>query len=116
MQQIFKYQQKQIFIHNLIEDGIPSYPNGWPAWSDRVKAYSAINILIQAWFSPVNRKIKSLRKYLHLDVVLVDPERTFFNVSATKSAPIHSNIEIYPERSASILCQNYRNFRRRKQR
>src|SRR5699024_10519528 len=38
MQQIFKYQQKQIFIHNLIEDGIPSYPNGWPAWSDRVKA------------------------------------------------------------------------------
>ncbi|VTR51372.1 nicotinamide-nucleotide adenylyltransferase [Actinobacillus pleuropneumoniae] len=37
MQQIFKYQQKQIFIHHLKEDGIPSYPNGWQGWADRVK-------------------------------------------------------------------------------
>ncbi|SUC03852.1 transcriptional regulator NadR [Pasteurella canis] len=37
MQQIFKYQKNQIFIHHLIEDGIPSYPNGWQAWAEQVK-------------------------------------------------------------------------------
>lgn len=37
MQQIFKYQQKHIFIHHLVEDGLPSYPNGWEAWSKRVQ-------------------------------------------------------------------------------
>ena len=37
MQQIFKYQNDHIFIHHLVEDGIPSYPNGWQAWSDAVK-------------------------------------------------------------------------------
>ena len=37
MQQIFKYQQKHILIHHLSEDGIPSYPNGWEGWANRVK-------------------------------------------------------------------------------
>ncbi|WP_146698193.1 adenylyltransferase/cytidyltransferase family protein, partial [Haemophilus influenzae] len=37
MQQIFKYQKNQIFIHHLVEDGIPSYPNGWQSWSEAVK-------------------------------------------------------------------------------
>ena len=34
--QTFKYQ-KNIHIELLEEDGIPSYPNGWNEWSDRVK-------------------------------------------------------------------------------
>ena len=47
MQQIFKYQKNQIFIHHLIEDGIPSYPNGWQAWSDAVK-----NLFEEKQFTP----------------------------------------------------------------
>ena len=47
MQQIFKYQNDHIFIHHLVEDGIPSYPNGWQAWSDAVK-----NLFEEKQFTP----------------------------------------------------------------
>ena len=72
MQQIFKYQQKQIFIHHLNEEGIPSYPNGWEAWAERVKAlFEQKNIHPTMVFSSeVQDK--------------VDPARERFNVSATK--------------------------------
>ncbi|PJG85322.1 multifunctional transcriptional regulator/nicotinamide-nucleotide adenylyltransferase/ribosylnicotinamide kinase NadR [Conservatibacter flavescens] len=92
MQQIFKYQKNQIFIHHLIEDGIPSYPNGWQGWSDRVKALLAEkNIQPSVVFSSEVQDKAPYEKYLNLDVVLVDPERHFFNVSATKirNNPFH---------------------------
>ena len=85
MQQIFKYQKDQIFIHHLVEDGIPSYPNGWEGWSSAVK-----NILISknvnpsVVFSSEVQDKEPYEKYLGLEVVLVDPQREFFNVSATK--------------------------------
>ena len=83
VQQIFKYQQKQIFIHHLNEDGIPSYPNGWESWAARVKElFAEKNINPSIVFSS---EIKApYEKYLNLEVNLVDPERERFNVSATK--------------------------------
>lgn len=85
MQQIFKYQQKQIFIHHLIEDGLPSYPNGWDGWSERVKTlFKEKNVSPTVVFSSEPQDAEPYKKYLDLDVSLVDPERKFFNVSATK--------------------------------
>lgn len=85
MQQIFKYQKKQIFIHHLVEDGLPSYPNGWAAWSDAVKQlFEQKNINPSIVFSSEIQDKAPYETYLGLEVVLVDPDRKFFNVSATK--------------------------------
>ncbi|WGE31346.1 multifunctional transcriptional regulator/nicotinamide-nucleotide adenylyltransferase/ribosylnicotinamide kinase NadR [Actinobacillus genomosp. 2] len=85
MQQIFKYQQKQIFIHHLKEDGIPSYPNGWQAWADRVKElFNEKNIRPTAVFSSEIQDKEPYEKYLNLEVHLVDPKRELFDVSATR--------------------------------
>ena len=85
MQQIFKYQQKQIFIHHLNEEGIPSYPNGWEAWAERVKAlFEQKHIHPTMVFSSEVQDKAPYEKYLDLEVVLVDPARERFNVSATK--------------------------------
>ena len=85
MQQIFKYQQKQIFIHHLNEEGIPSYPNGWEAWAERVKAlFEQKNIHPTMVFSSEVQDKAPYEKYLDLEVVLVYPARERFNVSATK--------------------------------
>ncbi|KGQ70475.1 trifunctional nicotinamide-nucleotide adenylyltransferase/ribosylnicotinamide kinase/transcriptional regulator NadR [Chelonobacter oris] len=92
MQQIFKYQQKHIFIHHLIEDGLPSYPNGWEAWAARVrKLFEEKNVSPTIVFSSEPQDQEPYEKYLGLQVNLVDPERKFFNVSATKirNHPFH---------------------------
>lgn len=85
MQQIFKYQKDQIFIHHLIEDGIPSYPNGWQAWSEQVKQlFKQTNVNPTIVFSSEIQDKAPYEEYLNLEVSLVDPERQFLNVSATK--------------------------------
>ena len=92
MQQIFKYQQDKIFIHHLVEDGLPSYPNGWEAWAERVKAlFKEKNFNPTIVFSSEIQDKAPYEKYLNLEVELVDPERRFFNVSATKirNNPFH---------------------------
>lgn len=92
MQQIFKYQQGQIFIHHLVEDGIPAYPNGWEGWAKRVKElFIQQNFLPKIVFSSEVQDKEPYEKYLNLDVNLVDPQRHFFNVSATKirNHPFH---------------------------
>ncbi|EHO46228.1 nicotinamide-nucleotide adenylyltransferase [Haemophilus sp. oral taxon 851 str. F0397] len=85
MQQIFKYQKNQIFIHHLVEDGIPSYPNGWQSWSEAVKTlFNEKHFKPSIVFSSEPQDKAPYEKYLGLEVSLVDPDRTFFNVSATK--------------------------------
>lgn len=85
LQQIFKYQQSQIFIHHLVEDGIPSYPNGWEGWANQVKLlFKEKRIQPTIVFSSEPQDKAPYEKYLNLDVHLVDPERSSFNVSATK--------------------------------
>lgn len=85
MQQIFKYQQKQIVIHHLNEDGIPSYPNGWAGWATRVQElFAEKHIQPTIVFSSEPQDKAPYEQYLGLEVHLVDPERHSFNVSATK--------------------------------
>ena len=92
MQQIFKYQKHQIFIHNLVEDGLPSYPNGWEAWSREVKKlFKEKGFNPSVVFSSEIQDKAPYEQYLNLEVSLVDPDRAFFNVSATKirNNPFH---------------------------
>ncbi|NBI12859.1 multifunctional transcriptional regulator/nicotinamide-nucleotide adenylyltransferase/ribosylnicotinamide kinase NadR [[Haemophilus] felis] len=92
MQQIFKYQKNQIFIHHLVEDGIESYPNGWEAWAKQVKRlFEEKHVNPTIVFSSEVQDKAPYEKYLGLEVVLVDPKREFFNVSATKirNNPFH---------------------------
>lgn len=92
MQQIFKYQKDQIFIHHLVEDGLPSYPNGWQGWASRVsELFKEKNFTPSVVFSSEIQDKAPYEQYLHLQVELVDPDRQFFNVSATKirNNPFH---------------------------
>ena len=85
MQQIFKYQKGQIYIHHLIEDGLPSYPNGWQGWANRVRAlFTDKHFQPSVVFSSEIQDKAPYEEYLDLQVELVDPQRNFFNVSATK--------------------------------
>ncbi|MBR0573615.1 MULTISPECIES: multifunctional transcriptional regulator/nicotinamide-nucleotide adenylyltransferase/ribosylnicotinamide kinase NadR [Pasteurellaceae] len=85
MQQIFKYEQKQILIHHLEEDGLPSYPNGWEGWAERVKKlFENKGIKPTTVFSSEPQDKDPYETYLGLDVHLVDPDRVSFNISATK--------------------------------
>lgn len=92
MQQIFKYQKDQIFIHHLVEDGLPSYPNGWQGWANRVnELFNEKNFTPSVVFSSEIQDKAPYEQHLNLQVELVDPERQFFNVSATKirNNPFH---------------------------
>ncbi|PIE45645.1 MAG: trifunctional nicotinamide-nucleotide adenylyltransferase/ribosylnicotinamide kinase/transcriptional regulator NadR [Gammaproteobacteria bacterium] len=85
LQLIVKYQRPDIRIHHLVEDGLPNYPNGWAAWADRVKQlYKQRGFTPSVVFSSEVQDAQSYDRYLGLKTVLVDPERQFFNVSATK--------------------------------
>ena len=85
MQQIFKYQQKHILIHHLSEDGIPSYPNGWEGWANRVKElFVEKNIQPTIVFSSEVQDKEPYEKYLNLEVLLVAPDRTPFTGSAAQ--------------------------------
>ncbi len=90
MQQIFKYQQKQIKIHQLDETGIPSYPHGWEQWSERAqRLMSQSGILPNVIFSSEIQDEIFYEKLFKIPVHLVDPQRAFFSVSATniRNAP-----------------------------
>lgn len=83
--QIFKYQKTQIFIHHLVEDGTPSYPQGWGDWSNRVKdLFISKNIKPDVIFTSEIQDVEQYNKYLNLPVELVDPARNIVNISATK--------------------------------
>ncbi|MDP8079236.1 multifunctional transcriptional regulator/nicotinamide-nucleotide adenylyltransferase/ribosylnicotinamide kinase NadR [Phocoenobacter skyensis] len=85
MQQIFKYQQKQIFIHHLVEDGLPPYPEDWGGWAERVKTlFEQKGIQPKTVFCSEPQDKAPYEKYLGLNVHLVDPTRSSFNISATQ--------------------------------
>lgn len=74
-----------ITIHGFNEDGIPAYPNGWQAWSDRLKAsLKSKDIHPNIIFSSELQDKDFYEKYFQTAVILVDPPRDKFPVSATK--------------------------------
>ncbi len=74
-----------IIVHGFNEDGIPAYPNGWQAWSDRLKTtLQALHIQPTVIFSSELQDKDFYESYFHTAVTLVDPPRDKFPVSATK--------------------------------
>ena len=67
------------------EDGIPTYPNGWLEWSNRVKSnINDLNILPDVVFSSEPQDAPLYQEYFNLPVELFDPNRDQINISATK--------------------------------
>lgn len=84
LQKTFK-NRHNIHIHILDEAGIASYPNGWKDWSDRVKAilqkYQVIPTVI---FTSEPQDIDNHALHFGCEVKLIDANRDFINISATK--------------------------------
>lgn len=82
--QTFKYQ-KNIRIHSLDETGIPAYPNGWEGWTERVKSLLKDQGITPDYvYSSEPQDAPLYKKLLGIDTILIDPDRSFMNISATK--------------------------------
>lgn len=74
-----------IIVHGFNEDGIPAYPNGWQAWSDRLQQMLTQNRIYPTLiFSSEPQDKTFYEEYFKTEVQLVDPPRFAFPVSATK--------------------------------
>lgn len=75
---------KNVSIYIFDEEGIPSYPNGWQMWTDRVFSFlKEKNIKIDVVFTNEKDDIKNYNKYFKLPSVFLDLNRNAFPVSAT---------------------------------
>ena len=72
-----------IKVVKLDESDIPEYPNGWSEWTSLLQ--KAVNEDINAFFCGEHEYVENLKKYFPTsEVNLYDPERTNYNISATK--------------------------------
>src|SRR5699024_9204068 len=82
--QTFKYQ-KNIFIHALDEKGIAPYPHGWQEWSDRVRNLLKDKGIVPSYvYSSEPQDVEPYKNHLQLETILIDPQRHFVDISATK--------------------------------
>lgn len=79
--QTFKYQ-KSIRIHAFNEEGVEPYPYGWGAWSQGIKAFMAEQqIEADRIYTSETDDAVMFEQYLGIPTVVVDPERSFMNIS-----------------------------------
>ncbi|EPU3838019.1 multifunctional transcriptional regulator/nicotinamide-nucleotide adenylyltransferase/ribosylnicotinamide kinase NadR [Providencia stuartii] len=82
--QTFKYQ-KNIHIHSFDEQGIEPYPHGWEVWSEGMKGFlKKHNIHPSFIYSGEANDAPRYKKYLGIETILIDPERTFMNISGNQ--------------------------------
>lgn len=82
--QTFKYQ-KNIHIHSFGEQGIEPYPHGWDLWSNAIKAFMAEKGIVPSFiYSSELQDAPCYRKYLGIETILIDPERSFMNISGSQ--------------------------------
>lgn len=79
--QTFKYQ-KNIRIHAFNEQGMEPYPHGWDVWSVGIKAFmQEKDIQPNVIYTSEAADAPQFMKSLGIKTVLIDPERTFMNIS-----------------------------------
>ncbi|UNH23763.1 multifunctional transcriptional regulator/nicotinamide-nucleotide adenylyltransferase/ribosylnicotinamide kinase NadR [Moellerella wisconsensis] len=79
--QTFKYQ-KNIHIHLFDEKGIEPYPHGWQVWSEGMhKFLKQKNIRPSYIYSGEKNDAPRYKKYFGIETTLIDPERSFMNIS-----------------------------------
>lgn len=104
---------KNIKILESNEDNIPSYPNGWFEWTEKVKELLLKeNIVLDIVFTNEKEDSYNYLKYFKnnekivfnsLDAITIDPKRENINISATK---IRENPEKYKNYLPSVV-RNY---------
>ncbi|WMY96197.1 MAG: multifunctional transcriptional regulator/nicotinamide-nucleotide adenylyltransferase/ribosylnicotinamide kinase NadR [Arsenophonus sp.] len=79
--QTFKYQ-KNICIHSFDEHGIEAYPYGWELWSTEMKKFLIKKNIQPQWiYSGEIKDVPYYKKYFGINVILIDPNHTFMNIS-----------------------------------
>ncbi|QZN96274.1 multifunctional transcriptional regulator/nicotinamide-nucleotide adenylyltransferase/ribosylnicotinamide kinase NadR [Symbiopectobacterium purcellii] len=82
--QTFKYQ-KNIRIHAFNEEGMEPYPHGWDIWSRGIKAFMQEKAIEPNFvYTSEAKDAPQYREQLGIDAVLVDPERSFMNISGAQ--------------------------------
>lgn len=82
--QTFKYQ-KNIHVHCFNEHGMEPYPHGWDIWSRGIQAFMASrNIIPTRVYTSEEEDAQRYPVYLHIEAVLIDPQRSFMNISASQ--------------------------------
>ncbi len=82
--QTFKYQ-KNIRIHSFNEEGMEPYPYGWDVWSHGVKAFmESKGIVPDCIYTSEESDAAQFTKMLGIETVLIDPKRTFMNISGAQ--------------------------------
>lgn len=79
--QTFKYQ-KNIRIHSFNEEGMEPYPHGWDVRSRGIKAFmESKGINADRIYTSEEGDAPRFTEQLGIETVLIDPKRTFMNIS-----------------------------------
>ena len=79
--QTFKYQ-KNIRIHAFNEEGMEPYPHGWDVWSRGIRAFMNEKGIEPNWiYTSEEGDAPQYLDHLGIETVLIDPKRTFMNIS-----------------------------------
>ena len=79
--QTFKYQ-KNIRIHAFNEEGMEPYPHGWDVWSRGISAFMEEKGIQPNWiYTSEEADAAQYPQHLGTEAVLIDPKRTFMNIS-----------------------------------
>ncbi|OSM94805.1 transcriptional regulator [Lonsdalea populi] len=82
--QTFKYQ-KNIHIHAFNEEGMEPYPHGWNVWSLGIKKFMAEKGIEPNFvYTSEEQDAPQYAPHLGIDAVLVDPKRSFMNISGSQ--------------------------------
>lgn len=61
------------------------YPHGWDVWSNGIKAFMAEKGIQPSWiYTSEEADAPQYLEHLGIETVLVDPERTFMNISGAQ--------------------------------
>lgn len=81
--QTFKYQ-KNIRIHSFNEEGMEPYPHGWDVWSRGITDFMANHgIVPNRVYTSEESDAPQYQQHLAIETVLIDPKRSFMNISGT---------------------------------
>nr|WP_256464641.1 multifunctional transcriptional regulator/nicotinamide-nucleotide adenylyltransferase/ribosylnicotinamide kinase NadR [Erwinia amylovora] len=89
--QTFKYQ-KNIHIHSFNEEGMEPYPHGWDVWSAGIQEFMADRgIIADLIYTSEEADAPQFRAHLGVETVLIDPQRSFMNISGgqIRQDPFH---------------------------
>ncbi|MGQ7745749.1 multifunctional transcriptional regulator/nicotinamide-nucleotide adenylyltransferase/ribosylnicotinamide kinase NadR [Pectobacterium brasiliense] len=82
--QTFKYQ-KNIHIHAFNEQGMEPYPHGWDVWSKGIQAFMQEKSITPNFvYTSEEQDAAQYREQLGIEAVLIDPQRSFMNISGSQ--------------------------------